>query len=242
METSSPAPQSSYPSNNDPDTARLERWLPALLSAVAGTVDVIGFLSLKLFSAHVTGNLVVMAALLVRGGPPNVNQILAVPVFILAVGCVWTSPKRSADVVQLWPDRSYWFIPAAHLRADSERRLWFSRASQWIHAQHRRHGCRLRDGLPILAVAPRRAGRAVDGCHDRQPDEDRLVFAGRSVAKAGCTRRQKPTEKDPAAYRSILMRLSGRCWRTLMAGRLGLVPSRCACRHGADPGTGEQND
>jgi uncharacterized membrane protein YoaK (UPF0700 family) len=56
---------------------------------VAGTSDVIGFLSFKLFTAHVTGNLVVIAALLVRGGPPNVNQILAVPVFVLAVGCVW---------------------------------------------------------------------------------------------------------------------------------------------------------
>ncbi len=89
METSSPAPHSSYPSNNGRDMARLERRLPALLSAVAGTVDVIGFLSLKLFTAHVTGNLVVIAALLVRGGLPNVNQILAVPVFILAVGCVW---------------------------------------------------------------------------------------------------------------------------------------------------------
>jgi uncharacterized membrane protein YoaK (UPF0700 family) len=89
METSSPAPHSSYPSNNGRDMARLERRLPALLSAVAGTVDVIGFLSLKMFTAHVTGNLVVIAALLVRGGPPNVNQILAVPVFILAVGCVW---------------------------------------------------------------------------------------------------------------------------------------------------------
>jgi uncharacterized membrane protein YoaK (UPF0700 family) len=43
-------------------------------------VDVIGFLSLgKLFTAHVTGNLVVIAALLVRGGPPNMAQILAVP-------------------------------------------------------------------------------------------------------------------------------------------------------------------
>jgi uncharacterized membrane protein YoaK (UPF0700 family) len=73
--------------------ARLEQRLPALLSAVAGTVDVIGFLSLKLFTAHVTGNLVVIAALLVRGGPPNVNQILAVPVFILAVGCVWLIAK-----------------------------------------------------------------------------------------------------------------------------------------------------
>ena len=72
---------------------RLQRRLPPLLSAVAGAVDVIGFLSLKLFTAHVTGNLVVIAALLVRGGPPNVNQILAVPVFILAVGCVWLIAK-----------------------------------------------------------------------------------------------------------------------------------------------------
>jgi uncharacterized membrane protein YoaK (UPF0700 family) len=89
METSTQEPQSSYPSGEGRDLARLQRWLPPLLSAVAGTVDVIGFLSLKLFTAHVTGNLAVIAALLVRGGPPNVNQILAVPVFILAVGCVW---------------------------------------------------------------------------------------------------------------------------------------------------------
>jgi uncharacterized membrane protein YoaK (UPF0700 family) len=82
----------------------LQRWLPPLLSALAGTVDVIGFLSLKLFTAHVTGNLVVIAALLVRGGPPNVNQILAVPVFILAVGGVWVVAKaldrRSAALVR----------------------------------------------------------------------------------------------------------------------------------------------
>jgi uncharacterized membrane protein YoaK (UPF0700 family) len=57
-------------------------------------VDVISFVSLKLFTAHVTGNLVVIAALLVRGGPPNLAQILAVPVFILAVAGVWLIAKR----------------------------------------------------------------------------------------------------------------------------------------------------
>jgi len=56
-------------------------------------VDVISFVSLKLFTAHVTGNLVVIAALLVRGGPPNLTQILAVPVFILAVAGVWLIGK-----------------------------------------------------------------------------------------------------------------------------------------------------
>jgi uncharacterized membrane protein YoaK (UPF0700 family) len=81
------------PSIQSSDRARFERWLPPLLSALAGTVDVISFLSLKLFTAHVTGNFVVIAALLVRGGPPNVNQILAVPVFIFAVSGVWLIAK-----------------------------------------------------------------------------------------------------------------------------------------------------
>ena len=42
---------------------RFHRLLPALLSGIAGMVDVIGFLSLGLFTAHVTGNLAVIAAL-----------------------------------------------------------------------------------------------------------------------------------------------------------------------------------
>jgi uncharacterized membrane protein YoaK (UPF0700 family) len=75
------------------DLARLEMRLPALLSVIAGTVDVIGFLRLGVFTAHVTGNLVVIAALLVRGGPPNITQILAVPVFIIAVAAVWFIAK-----------------------------------------------------------------------------------------------------------------------------------------------------
>lgn len=82
---------------NDPlDLARLEKRLPPLLSAIAGMVDVIGFLSLGLFTAHVTGNLVMIAALLVRGGPPKMAQILAVPVFIVAVAAVWLIAKASA--------------------------------------------------------------------------------------------------------------------------------------------------
>src|SRR6266404_5975756 len=86
-----PGPQQS----DDPsDLARSEARLPPLLSVIAGMVDVIGYLSLgKLFTAHVTGNLVVIAAPLVRGGPPNLAQILAVPVFIAAVGAGWLIAK-----------------------------------------------------------------------------------------------------------------------------------------------------
>ena len=69
---------------------RLARSLPLLLSLIAGSVDVIGFLSLDhLFTAHITGNLVVLASLLARGGPPNVIQILAVPVFMAAIAAAW---------------------------------------------------------------------------------------------------------------------------------------------------------
>src|SRR5882672_9158370 len=83
MSTESNAPHPwPFPSHDSPDVARLQSRLPSLLSVIAGMVDVIGYLSLgKLFTAHVTGNLVVIAALLVRGGPPNLAQVLAVPVF-----------------------------------------------------------------------------------------------------------------------------------------------------------------
>ncbi len=83
------------PSKEDSDLLRLRQLLPPVLSVAAGMADVIGFVSLKLFTAHITGNLVVIAALVVRGGPPNMSQILAVPVFILAVAAVWVIAKAS---------------------------------------------------------------------------------------------------------------------------------------------------
>ena len=88
-----PGSMESNPANDSPELLRFEKRLPPLLSVIAGMVDVIGFLSLGLFTAHVTGNLVVIAALLVRGGPPNVAQVLAVPVFVIAVAAVWRIAK-----------------------------------------------------------------------------------------------------------------------------------------------------
>jgi uncharacterized membrane protein YoaK (UPF0700 family) len=64
-------------------------WLPAILSTTAGAVDVIGFLVFGgLFTAHITGNLVVVAAHYVTGGFGQVGPILAVPVFVAALGLV----------------------------------------------------------------------------------------------------------------------------------------------------------
>jgi uncharacterized membrane protein YoaK (UPF0700 family) len=70
-----------------------------MLSAIAGMSDAIGFITLGgLFTAHVTGNAVVIAALLVKGGPIHLPHILAIPVFMIAVAIVWfvaTSARRS---------------------------------------------------------------------------------------------------------------------------------------------------
>ncbi len=92
LESSTPHPRP-YPSNDPPGLARFERRLPPLLSVVAGMADVIGYLSLGLFTAHVTGNLVVIAALLVRGRPTTIAQVLAAPVFAAAVAAVWRIAK-----------------------------------------------------------------------------------------------------------------------------------------------------
>jgi uncharacterized membrane protein YoaK (UPF0700 family) len=70
--------------------ARLEERLPPLLSIIAGMVDLTGFFTLgNIFTAHITGNLVVAAAAAVRGGPLNLTQVLAIPVFMLELAVVW---------------------------------------------------------------------------------------------------------------------------------------------------------
>src|SRR6516225_7618476 len=78
-----------------PTRSLSERWLATLLTVIAGIVDVIGFLTLGVFTAHVTGNIVVIGALLVRHNRVNPAQILAIPVFILAVAATWTIAKAS---------------------------------------------------------------------------------------------------------------------------------------------------
>jgi uncharacterized membrane protein YoaK (UPF0700 family) len=78
------------------DEARTLSRIPPLLSVVAGMVEVLGLLMLGgLFTGHVTGNIVVIAALLVRGGSPTAPQLLAVPTFIAALAVVWLIARAS---------------------------------------------------------------------------------------------------------------------------------------------------
>jgi uncharacterized membrane protein YoaK (UPF0700 family) len=63
------------------------RLLPSVLGLTAGAVDVISFLGLGgLFAAHITGNLVILAANVVNGGTAPVAHVLSVPVFVAALG------------------------------------------------------------------------------------------------------------------------------------------------------------
>jgi uncharacterized membrane protein YoaK (UPF0700 family) len=88
----------SWPHTSEDATAlsQLEKRLPTLLSVIAGMVDLIGYLTLgNIFTAHITGNLVVIAALVVRGGKMDPAQVLAIPVFIFAVAAIWLLARAS---------------------------------------------------------------------------------------------------------------------------------------------------
>jgi uncharacterized membrane protein YoaK (UPF0700 family) len=65
-------------------------WLlPFVLSTTAGAVDVIGFLTLGgLFTAHITGNLVIVVAHYLTGRFGQVGPLLSVPMFITVLGVV----------------------------------------------------------------------------------------------------------------------------------------------------------
>jgi len=79
------------------ELSKMEERLPPLLSVIAGMVDLIGFFTLgSIFTAHVTGNLVLAAAAAVRGGPWNLAQALAIPVFGLAVAAAWLIARASS--------------------------------------------------------------------------------------------------------------------------------------------------
>ena len=70
------------PAETDP----VIRTLPFVLSLTAGSTDIIGFLGLNgLFTAHVTGNIVVLAAHMVAGDPAIFSYMLSVPVFMLVL-------------------------------------------------------------------------------------------------------------------------------------------------------------
>jgi uncharacterized membrane protein YoaK (UPF0700 family) len=84
------------PADDAGELARLEARLPPVLSVIAGMVDLTGFFTLgHIFTDHITGNLVVAAAAAVHGGPFNLAQALAIPVFMLALAIIWLIAQAS---------------------------------------------------------------------------------------------------------------------------------------------------
>jgi uncharacterized membrane protein YoaK (UPF0700 family) len=91
-------------------------WLlPVVLSTTAGAVDVIVFLALGgLFTAHITGNVVIVAAHYVTGGFSEVGPLLSVPVFIAVLGAV-TLASGAVEKAGYQPRRALLVLQAALL-------------------------------------------------------------------------------------------------------------------------------
>lgn len=75
------------------------------MALVSGFVDTLGFVALfGLFTAHVTGNLVLAGARLVGGRDDVFGKLLAIPVFMLAVAltAVWIRRSKSPERLLPW--------------------------------------------------------------------------------------------------------------------------------------------
>ncbi|KWR88423.1 YoaK family protein [Cupriavidus sp. IDO] len=72
-------------------------WLGCILAFVAGYVDVIGFTTLfGLFTAHVTGNFIMIGIELAGSSAGLLAKILALPVFVVAVAATRLAESRIA--------------------------------------------------------------------------------------------------------------------------------------------------
>lgn len=77
--------------------ARSEPWIAALLAFTAGSTDTIGFVGLYgLFTAHVTGNFVLLGAAIAEHRSAVIAKLLALPVFVVAVAAARLFERRRA--------------------------------------------------------------------------------------------------------------------------------------------------
>jgi uncharacterized membrane protein YoaK (UPF0700 family) len=97
--------------------------LPGILGMTAGAVDVIGFLALGgLFTAHITGNLVILAAHYITGSFGEIAPLLSVPVFVVVLGVITVMFIRKPI---LFTRRALLVIQAALLASFLSLCIWF---------------------------------------------------------------------------------------------------------------------
>ena len=142
------------------------KLLPGVLSVIAGSVDVISFLGLGgLFTAHITGNLVVLAAHIVTGRAMPLGPILAVPVFIAVLGLTRAGGRQSEG------------HPPPHAAAP---------ASAAIGPAREFSGGRRRGGSPPRSCcADRRCGGHARRRRDGRAERPRADLIGRGTGDRG---------------------------------------------------------
>jgi len=102
MEADGPTAFGSAPSV---EASLVVKLLPGVLSVIAGSADIISFLGLNgLFAAHITGNLILIAAHIVNGSAVGFAHLLSVPVFVLVLGLtrLLVAGLDAARIASLW--------------------------------------------------------------------------------------------------------------------------------------------
>lgn len=98
--------------------------MPLVLSTTAGAADVIGFLALGgLFTAHITGNVVILAAHYITGRFGEIGPLLSVPVFVAVLGGV-TLAAGAVEHASFWARRALLGLQAALLLACLALGVW----------------------------------------------------------------------------------------------------------------------